>query len=122
MKHVPFLIAIVFLLVNCSKDKVPVPIVLNTSDCHYPDNISYSQTISPILTNNCNSCHTYPGSGSINLDSYSNVKLVAQSGQLVQSVIHDTNYVIMPPPPRIGLDSCEIKALKIWIQQGCQNN
>lgn len=125
MKKCCSLLTIIFLSLQCTKSKVPIPIEPISpipSNCQLADSISYSQTVSPILNVNCNSCHQYPGSGSISLDSYSNVSIFAKSGQLVQSIIHDTNYVIMPPPPHKGLDSCQIKAIKLWVLQGCQDN
>lgn len=125
MKKCCSLLVIIFLSVHCTKSKVPVPITPfspTPSNCQLADSISYIQTISPILNANCNSCHQYPGSGSISLDSYPNVKIFAQSGQLVQAIIHDPNNVIMPPPPHKELDSCQIKAIKLWILQGSQDN
>lgn len=105
---------------SCTKDKVESLTSLNA--CDLKDSVSFKNVINPILTNNCMPCHQTPGTGGINLDAYTDIKNFANSGQLVQSIIHDTNYIIMPPPPQKELDSCQVKAIKNWILQGCQNN
>lgn len=93
--------------------------------CQYNSNttVSFSLSISPLLLHNCGSCHSSPGSGGINLDTYANVKSTALSGQLMPAVTNTvTSNIIMPPPPLQHLDSCQIKALNLWIAQGCMNN
>lgn len=117
-KYVLFLVAFT-LLSSCENDKVPI---IQPISCELKDTVSYTQDIAPILTANCFPCHQYPGAGGINLDSYSNSASIALSGQLVQSIIHDTNYVIMPPPPQNELDSYQVKAIKRWVAQGCLDN
>ncbi|MBS1636859.1 MAG: hypothetical protein JST26_13160 [Bacteroidetes bacterium] len=84
--------------------------------------ISYSANIVPILNTYCNSCHTYPGSGGIDLNYYTGVKNAALSGQLIHAMQHDTNYVIMPPPPAQAVDTCQRYAIRRWIIEGCPNN
>ncbi|MGZ3900904.1 MAG: c-type cytochrome domain-containing protein [Bacteroidia bacterium] len=129
MKWCHYLILII--LVSCTRKKglqvkpnapgsvSPTPVL-----CSFQSNviISYSNTINPILQANCLPCHATPGSGGINLDSYSTVAATAQSGQLYQAIIHDTTYVIMPPPPQKQLDSCQVKAIWLWTKQGRLNN
>ncbi len=121
MKKYLFIVGTFLLISSCKKDKVPSPKVVPVN-CQLEDTISYANQIQPILNNNCLPCHQYPGSGGINLDTYLNVKSIALSGQLVQSIIHDTNYIIMPPLPQNQLDSCQIKTVKRWVLQGCLEN
>jgi len=109
--------AAIFILGACKKEKTSAQPIL--TNCQISDSISYMSDVKSILDANCIPCHQYPGAGGINLDSYNESKNVALSGQLVQSIIHDTNYVIMPPPPQKQLDSCQIKTIKKWIEQGC---
>lgn len=106
------------LMYGCAKDKVKN--VIPSNNCSQLDSITYTNDVQIILNSNCLPCHQYPGAGGINLDSYNESKNVALSGQLLQSVIHDTNYVIMPPPPVKSLDSCEVKIIKRWLAQGCK--
>ncbi|MEI6020961.1 MAG: hypothetical protein WCR21_07515 [Bacteroidota bacterium] len=67
-------------------------------------------------------CHAIPGSGGINLDTYEQCKATAKSGQLIPVVMFSPGNTFMPPPPQRSLDSCEIKALNLWIKQGCLLN
>lgn len=83
--------------------------------------ISYSNTVSKIMTKNCYPCHQTPGSGGINLDSYAPTKALAQ-GELMDVITYNPGNIQMPPPPQKLLDSCEIKALNLWIKQGCLFN
>ena len=73
----------------------------------------------PLISNYCTSCHSYPGSGGVNLDSYAGVQSFAVTGQLYPTLLHDPNGIIMPPLPAAGLDS---KLIKRWIDQGALNN
>ncbi len=67
-------------------------------------------------------CHSSPSNFAF--DNYTSVKASALSGDLTHAVINDSNFVIMPPPGYgyTALDSCQIKALNLWLAQGCQNN
>lgn len=111
---------------SCTKDvgtpKKPAQEVVNFSSQN-SSAVSFSATVLPLLQNNCNSCHSAPGSGGINLDSYSSVKQIILSGQLIPVVTNtDVMSTIMPPPPQRHLDSSEINALTLWLNQGCLNN
>lgn len=83
--------------------------------------ISYSNTVSKIIRDNCLPCHSAPGSGGINLDSYTHTKSLAL-GELMNVVICTPGNIQMPPPPKKLLDSCQIKVLNLWIKQGCLFN
>lgn len=104
---------------SCVRDKVQ-PTNELVIPCTINDTVLYTTEVASILNNNCLPCHSYPGAGGINLDNFLDSKTIAQSGMLIHSVIHDTNYVIMPPPPNKLLDSCQIKTLQRWIDLGCQ--
>ena len=117
--HVMFFFAIQVLFWSCKHEKVKNP-VMTSVPCEVQDTLTYQGQIAPILSQNCFPCHVYPGSGGINMDNFTDVKAVALSGMLVQSIIHDTTYVIMPPPPQKLLDSCDVERIKRWIQTGCK--
>ena len=126
MKNTFFLI-VASILLSCSKDvglsQKKIEPVSQSFHCQNASVISYSLNILPLFQNNCNNCHLTPGSGGINLDSYSSIKQTILSGQLMPVVTNtDINSTIMPPPPQRHLDSCEIKTLNLWINQGCLNN
>ena len=113
---------------SCTNKKLNIPpgspsSPLIDNSCKYKSNsiISYSVTVSPILMNNCMPCHSSPTSFA--MDDYASVKATAQSGQLMTVVTNTIPLTVtMPPPPQRHLDSCEIKALNLWISQGCLNN
>ncbi len=98
---------------------MPLPV-----GCSYTSTskVTYNTNIKNILHNNCSPCHDAPGSGGINLDSYEPSVALAKSGELLQVVAYIPGEVSMPPPPQKQLDSCEIKALTLWIKEGCPQN
>jgi hypothetical protein len=114
-------LCLVFFLFSCEKDKVTTPIVTNTP-CVLNDTVSFQNEVFPLISNYCISCHSYSGSGGLNLDSYAGVQSFAVTGQLYPTLLHDPNGIIMPPLPAAGLDSCEVKLIKRWIDQGALNN
>jgi hypothetical protein len=82
------------------------------------ESVSYTTVISTIFNDNCLPCHSSPGSGGINLDNYAGCKAVAQ-GELMDVILYNPGNIQMPPSPQKLLDSCQIKALTLWIKQGC---
>lgn len=121
-------LTLVFVLVACTNKKASIPPNNTTQQPSGNSNqntslVSYSATVMPLMQNNCNNCHSTPGSGGINLDNYTSIKQIALSGQLIPDVTNtDTMSIIMPPPPQRHLDTTEINALNQWIIQGCLNN
>lgn len=85
--------------------------------------ISFTATVKPMVLNSCGNCHSKPGAGGILLDNYTTIKNLALTGDLI-SVITNTNpgTIMMPPPPNPHLDSCQIKSISVWINEGCLNN
>jgi hypothetical protein len=85
-------------------------------------NVTFAQTIKPILDNNCVGCHggTAP-QGGISLHNYSAVRVEALNGRLLGSVNHQTGYYPMPKDAA-KLSDCNINQIKIWIDEGIQNN
>jgi mono/diheme cytochrome c family protein len=85
--------------------------------------VAYTTTVKYILQTNCLPCHEYPGTGGINLDTYNSAVSIANGGELLQVITNtDSNNVTMPPYPQKHLDSCEIKAINLWIKHGCSLN
>lgn len=84
-------------------------------------NVTYSAVISPIMSANCNACHTgSPASGNpqVVLDNYDGVKTVALNGKLMSSL----SYTTKPMPPSAKLDDCSIAKINAWINAGSINN
>ena len=106
---------------SCQKDHVS-PTTVEVIPCEISDSVSFQQEVFPILSDYCMPCHSNPGAGGVNFDTYSEILPFALSGQLVQTLIHDTTGIIMPPLPSNGPDSCQVKTIKRWILQGAMNN
>jgi hypothetical protein len=97
-------------------------------DILYPESacdtasITYSRSIVPILTSNCNSCHggNTPSAG-IRLDAYAGVKTQVDNGKLWGAVSHTVNF---SPMPKNGskLNTCNLTKIKKWIDAGAPNN
>jgi hypothetical protein len=87
--------------------------------------VTYSQSVAPILTNYCLTCHSNTAAaafgGNIRLESYSDVRSRADDHRLLGSIAHENGYSPMP----LGtskLDNCKISTIRIWINSGAQNN
>jgi len=84
--------------------------------------VTYQATIAPILARNCRSCHnaTLP-SGSINLETYAQVKRLADNGLLVGVTSHADGFDPMPQgAPK--LSDCDISRIKKWVADGAPDN
>ena len=85
-------------------------------------NISYSQHVVPVLRQYCYNCHTgnFP-SGGITMGTYTADKAIAQNGKLYGSVNQSAGYIPMPQGMS-KLNSCQILAIRKWIEAGLLNN
>jgi hypothetical protein len=84
-------------------------------------NVTYSQSIVPILSANCYTCHTTGNPNStIVLDSYTSVLVYVTNGKLIPSIDHTGPF----PMPKGGsmLDPCSIEKIKKWVANGAHNN
>ncbi len=126
MKKTTILITACFvitvLVISCSKtseDKLGTDTPVTTCDTV---NMAYTADVVPILQANCYSCHGNGGnSGGVNLDTYDNVKIVADNGSLLGAITHASGFVPMPlNAPQ--LSDCDINKIKSWIGNGAQNN
>lgn len=84
--------------------------------------LSFSKDVFPIISNDCNSCHSTAGSGGgIVLLTYAEVKAQVTNGKLVGSIIHAGGFSPMPKNST-KLSDCKINKIKAWISQGSLNN
>lgn len=80
-------------------------------------NISYTNNITQIMNQHCNSCHNQSSpSGNVVTDNYNSLMIIVNNGRLWQT----TNSGSMPKSGK--LDDCTIKKIKIWIDNGATNN
>lgn len=79
---------------------------------------TYSADISKIMSSNCMSCHN---SGTVLLNSHSNVQTLALNGRLMGALKHLSGYQPMPNSTSF-LSDCELKKIQKWIDNGAPNN
>lgn len=86
------------------------------------EDVTFSGTIAPILSSNCLSCHSESlRSGGIALETYAQVKAVADQGALLGAVTHSSGFSPMPKnAPQ--LSDCNIDAIRQWVEAGSLNN
>jgi len=81
----------------------------------------YTAAISPIVVNYCKGCHSGNApSGSISLETYDDVKTIADNGQLAGVLTGEPGYSVMPPAGK--LQDCQIEQVKNWIAANAPNN
>lgn len=88
-------------------------------------NVTFSQSVKPILQNNCLPCHANSVAtalgGNIRLEDYADVKVKADDGKLVGTISHSPGFVPMPQgAPQ--LDDCTISSIRIWVELGAAND
>ncbi|HEY4786577.1 MAG TPA: hypothetical protein VIH57_11030 [Bacteroidales bacterium] len=86
-------------------------------------NVTYSNSIVPILSNNCYSCHsnaTYQSGGGVKFENYTDLKVYVDNGKLYNAVAHTGPYPMPPSSPT--LDDCKLADFKKWINAGAPNN
>ncbi|MBN2714846.1 MAG: hypothetical protein JXX14_03260 [Deltaproteobacteria bacterium] len=95
--------------------------------------VSYSQTIQPVLTDSCGSCHSESrAKGGLNLASYEGLMKGGASGVVVIAGNADESQIIgsvertkephMPPSFAGDMPTQGIAALRQWITEGALNN
>lgn len=87
-----------------------------------PDSVRYSNTVAPILAQNCIGCHNNnEQQGNVNLSGYENVKQYASNDLLLGSMAHLKRYKPMPKNAD-KLPQETICKVKYWIDNGALNN
>ncbi|MDQ3142246.1 MAG: hypothetical protein M3Q56_08365 [Bacteroidota bacterium] len=118
------------------KFKVWIVAVLGITSCYYDneeslyppnpsvkiENVSYSKDVVPILQANCYVCHASSVRlGTIDVEGYDDVKILADNGRLLGAISHSPNFKPMPQG-NAKLPSILIKKIEIWILEGTKNN
>lgn len=115
---------VAFALNGCYKDNAE-ELYPGVSQCD-TSNVTYSGTVSAILTKNCafSGCHTSnnkPNVGGYAFDSYQETILAVPNKKLINSIKHVSG---TSPMPKGGakLVDCDINKITAWINQGTLNN
>jgi hypothetical protein len=85
-------------------------------------NITFTNVISPIISNSCKGCHSgSTPSGGITLILYNDIKAQIDNGKLWTSINLNTGQPkAMPPGGK--LSNCKISQIRIWKDAGAPNN
>lgn len=122
MKKIVFILLTGIVVTGCYYD--------NAEDLYqyYPQNpcdttaVTYSVTISQIMSQQCTSCHgsSAPEAG-LDLSSYNGVLSAVNSGELMNRI---TLPLGAPGKMPVGgsLSDCQINQIKAWIDAGANNN
>ena len=108
-----------FFFVSCYYDNEEAlyPTLNNACDT---TNVTFSGTITPLLSNNCYSCHSNAnasfGAG-IHLQAYTDV--IAYSAKIVAAIKRTGPF---PMPPGVQLNACSVSQFNIWVRNGMPNN
>lgn len=85
-------------------------------------NFSFAAIIKPIITNNCQGCHSgAAASGGIDLTTYNSIKVKVTDGRLWGAISHYTGYSPMPKNAA-KLSDCDLTKIRKWIEAGSPNN
>ena len=122
---------ITFLLITCfivscyyDNEEYLYPVVDTDSSCD-TTNVTLTAGVMPILDSRCLSCHGNSTAGSlgggINLETYSQLMIWVNNGQLEGSINHMSGFAQMPQGSS-KLDDCSLNKITAWINQGALNN
>jgi mono/diheme cytochrome c family protein len=83
---------------------------------------TYSGKVSSIIQSNCITCHSASvQSGGVTLETYQQIKTLADNGTLAGVITHSSGFFPMPKnAPQ--LSKCNIDAILQWIEAGSPNN
>jgi len=115
-------VLITFFCISCYYDNVENLYPEINSACD-TTNVTFSSTISVMLSNNCLSCHSNTTAANfgnnIRLQDYSDVN--AQRQRVLGSIKHNSGF---SPMPKGGakLNDCLITQFEIWVNNGSPNN
>jgi len=110
-------IMFLFLMPSCYYDNVEDLYPFEAYSCD-TTNVTYSQTIAPIMEANCNTCHNATiHEANVRTDNYDDLNIIAQDGQLWKAVSHDPTVIPMPYQG-IKLSDCNLNKINIWIKTG----
>ena len=112
----------VFIFNSCYYDKAETLYQYETSSNCDLSNVTYSSTITGILSSNCYQCHSHATaslSGGIILDDYTDV--VSNINKVWGSINGLSGYPTMPPGGG-QISPCDISQIQVWMKSNTPNN
>jgi len=93
---------------------------LNGGDCD-TTSVTFNNSVKPITDAYCVSCHGGSApSGNVKVESYNDIKSLADDGRLVNVINGSNGYPVMPEGSK--LPDCLIRTIEIWVEAGAPNN
>ena len=92
--------------------------------CDTTGAISYSVTVQPIIVSKCATSGCHVSHAQVNYNLFANVVTDAQAAS-PNDIMTRLNLPSGNPshmPQSSTMTNCEIAQIRVWIQQGCQNN
>ena len=116
-------LALLFMVTSCYYDNEVDLYPSNAVPCD-TSNITYTNTIAPIMSANCNVCHNIGnpnGTPPVITSDYPGLKVVALNGKLANSV-NWTNGQHKMPQSGSQLGPCDLAKINSWIKAGALDN
>lgn len=96
-------------------------LICETSTCDTSGTVTFSGHVASIISTNCEGCHNATTSfGNVSLETYDQIKTIADNGALMHSLLATGGYSIMPTSG--PLSDCEIAKIQKWVDNGAQND
>ena len=85
-------------------------------------NVTFSGTVHPIITANCNGCHSgNRPSGGRDFTTHQGITAAVNDGLLLGTIRHESGFIAMPKNAA-KLSSCNITIIEKWVIAGMPNN
>ena len=92
-----------------------------TTEC-ITDNVTYSDKVLPIISDNCYSCHSASANfGNVTLEGYDQLKIYVDNGKLLGAMKREDGFSPMPKS-QPQLIECNIAKIEAWVDLGALNN
>ena len=115
----PFLL-LSLLVSGCYYDKES-ELYPNGPNCDTTGVMTYSGSIAPVMTGNCNVCHSGAvASGGVVTDNYDGLSVVAKNGALWAAV--SWSGPLQMPQGGDKLSDCDLTKIKKWVDAGSPDN
>jgi hypothetical protein len=94
--------------------------MMTTSQCDTA-NVTFSNTVRPILETNCVGCHSGAGAtAGVDVSTYQGLKRVVDAGRFPNVLTASSGAPQMPPGSR--LSPCDIAKIQAWVRKGARND
>ncbi len=115
------IICLLFLVTACYNDNEYDLYPFSATQCD-STNVTYAGTIAPIVSANCNICHSASlASGSVITDNYDDLRVIVDNGKLWGAVNWQSGFSQMPKGSA-KLSTCDLGKIKKWLNSGSPNN